>query len=373
MPDDHFTIGIEEEYLLVDSESLDLAEAPEAMIDECTEAIGDRVAPEYLRCQIEIGTRVCRSAGEARGELVSLRRTVAGVAERYGLSPIAAACHPTASWSTQTRRDRARYNQLRRDLADVGDRMLICGMHVHVGIPDDEARIDLMNQASYFLPHLLALSASSPFWQGRDTGLASYRIGIFDNLPRSGLPPRFETWSGYRRIVDTLVGLELIHDATTIWWDLRPSDTFPTLETRICDACPRVDDAVALAAAIQATMRMLWRLKGLNQRWRTYKTCLIDENRWRARRYGIEEGLIDFGRGKIQPLGLLVEEWIDMVKEDADALGGAEAMLGLRRILSDGTSAERQRRVHARALSEGAEPEEAFRAVTRHLVEEYLA
>ncbi len=368
-----FTIGIEEEYLLVDAESFDLAEAPERMIAECAAALGDRVAPEYLRCQVEIGTSVCRTIDEARAELTELRRTIADVASGYGLAPIASASHPSARWSAQTHRDRERYNELREDLADVGDRMLICGMHVHVGIPDDDDRIDLMNQASYFLPHLLALSASSPFWQGRDTGLASYRIGVFDNLPRSGLPPRIDTWSAYRRIADMLIGLDLIEDATKIWWDLRPSDTFPTLETRICDACPRIEDTLALGAAIQATMRMLWRLKTLNQRWRTYANTLIDENRWRARRYGTEGGLIDFGRAKIQPMGQLVEEWIALVAEDAEALGCGETLLGLRRILSDGTSAERQRRVHAAAVAEGADEADALRAVTRALVEEFLA
>ncbi len=373
MTDDAFTIGIEEEYLLVDAESLDLSEAPEEMISACKAELGERVEPEFLRCQIEIGTSVCATVAEAVDELRHLRATIARVADRFGLRPISAGCHPTAEWSAQTHRDRDRYNDLKRDLAAVGERMLICGMHVHVGLPGRDDRIDLMNQASYFLPHLLALSASSPFWQGRDTGLASYRIGVFDNLPRSGLPPRFDSWSGYRRLVEALIGTGLIEDATKIWWDLRPSDTFPTLETRICDACPRLGDVAALAAAIQATLRMLWRLKGLNQSWRKYDLMLIDENRWRARRYGTEEGLIDFGRGSVQPMGHLVEEWLDLVATDAEALGTRSEMLGLRRILSEGTSAERQRRVHEQAMAEGADEAAALRAVTRHLAEEFLA
>ncbi len=373
MSDDAFTIGIEEEYLLLDAESLELAEAPEDMISACAAELGDQVEPEFLRCQIEIGTRVCASVAEAVADLRHLRATIAAVAARFGLRPISAGCHPTAEWSAQTHRDRERYNDLKRDLAAVGDRMLICGMHVHVGIPDEDTRIDLMNQASYFLPHLLALSASSPFWQGRDTGLASYRIGVFDNLPRSGLPPRFDSWSGYRRLVEALIAAGPVEDATRIWWDLRPSDRFPTLETRICDACPRIGDVAALAAAIQATMRMLWRLKGLNQSWRRYDLTLIDENRWRARRYGTEAGLIDFGRGSVQPMGQLVEEWLDLVAADTDALGTADMMRGLRAILSEGTSAERQRRVYQRALSEGADEAAAFRAVGRCLADEFLA
>ncbi len=373
MSDDAFTIGIEEEYLLVDAESFDLAEAPEAMIADCAAELGEQVAPEFLRCQIEIGTRACGSVPEAVADLRHLRETIARVAQEYGLVPISAGGHPTAEWSGQTHRDRERYNALKRDLAAVGERMLICGLHVHVGIPDKDDRIDLMNQASYFLPHLLALSASSPFWQGRDTGLASYRTGVLDNLPRSGLPPRFDSWSGYRRLIDTMIGAGLIEDATKIWWDLRPSDRFPTLETRICDACPRVGDVAALAAIVQATLRMLWRLKALNQSWRCHDLALIDENRWRARRYGTEKGLVDFGRGTVEPMGQLVEEWIELIAPDTEALGTAQEVRGLRHILTEGTSAERQRRVHETALAEGGDEAAAFRAVTRHLAAEFLA
>ncbi|PZX18347.1 carboxylate-amine ligase [Palleronia aestuarii] len=372
MSDTPFSIGIEEEYLLVDAETLELSEASEELMAACRDALGDQVSPEFLRCQIEIGTKVCADIAEARAELGHLRSTVTEIAGRYGLIPIATGCHPTADWTRLAHRDKERYNDLRRDLAAISQRMLICGMHVHVGLPEDDLRIDLMNQASYFLPHLLALSVSSPFWQGRDTGLASYRVGIFDNLPRTGLPPRFESWGAYRRSVETIISTGMIEDATKIWWDMRPSDTFPTLETRIFDASPRLAHVLSLAAATQCVMRMLSRLRERNLRWRIYDTFLVSENRWRAQRYGCEEGLIDFGRGTVSPMSQLVDELIDLVGEDAKALGCEAELAGLHDILAGGTSSERQRRVRREALEAGADEAEAMRAVIRHLAEEFV-
>ncbi|MBJ3762130.1 carboxylate-amine ligase [Maribius pontilimi] len=372
MTDAPFTIGIEEEYLLVDADTLLLADAPDEMLDAASEALGDQVAPEFLRCQIEIGTKVCASIDEARADLTHLRKTVSDIAADFGLKPIAAACHPTADWAHQHHRDRERYNILKRDLAAVGRRMLICGMHVHVGIPDENDRIDLMNQAVYFLPHLLALSASSPFWQGRDTGLNSYRIGVFDNLPRTGMPPRLEGWSAYRRSVDTLIDTGLIEDGSKIWWDLRPSANFPTLETRICDVMPRLDHTLSVAATIQCIFRMLWRLKEKNQRWRIYDNFLLNENRWRAQRYGCDEGMIDFGRKTLVPMGQLVDELITILEEDALALGCADEVAGLRDILASGNSATRQRATYQSAIDAGAVEADALIEVVRMLTEEYL-
>ncbi|WOI55223.1 carboxylate-amine ligase [Palleronia sp. LCG004] len=368
-----FTIGIEEEYLLVDAETFQLSDAPDEMLGAARDALGDQVAPEFLRCQIEVGTKVCAGISEARQDLSHLRREIARIAGEFGLKPIAAACHPTADWTEQTHRDRDRYNDLERDLAAIGRRMMICGMHVHVGIPDNDDRIDLMNQAKYFLPHLLALSASSPFWQGEDTGLASYRVGVFDNLPRTGLPPRLDGWGDYRRSVDTIVATGMIEDASKIWWDLRPSESFPTLETRICDVMPRLDDTLAVAALIQCIHGMLSRLKDSNQRWRIYENFLIDENRWRAQRYGCDEGLIDLGQGAVKPMHLLVDELMDLVAREAEIFDCQGAIARLRDIVREGNSATRQRAVHARARAEGADDAQAMNAVIRSLTEEFLA
>jgi len=368
-----FTIGIEEEYLLVDLETCALAETPEGLMQACADELGGQITPEFLQCQIEVGTRVCRTVPEAREDLRRLRATVAKHAAKRGLAPIAVSCHPVADWKKQQHTDKERYNALNRALAAVARRMLICGMHVHIGIPDKDQRIDLMAQLTYFLPHLLAMSTSSPFWQGVDTELGSYRLTVFDNLPRTGLPPRFESWSDYQRSVDALVNLGLIEDASKIWWDLRPSARFPTLESRICDVTPRLEHTLSLAALTQCLTRMLWRLAGLNQRWRVYERFLVGENRWRAQRYGVREGLIDFGRKELVPFEELLEEMIALVEADAAALGCLDELHAARDVIANGTSADRQRAVHARALADGKDFDGAARAVIHALIEEYNA
>jgi carboxylate-amine ligase len=244
---------------------------------------------------------------------------------------------------------------------------------MHVGLPDPDLRVDLMGQLSYFLPHLLALSSSSPFWQGEDTGLASYRLTVFDNLPRTGLPPRFNSWAEYERTTGALIDLGLIEDTTKIWWDLRPSHRFPTLETRICDVCPRLEDALRLAALVQCLTRYLTRLRHQNLRWRIYDRFLINENRWRAQRYGVSEGLIDFGRREIVPVAELVDELVELLAEDAEVLGCTEELQALPSLLARGTSSERQRAVHAAAVAAGASSADAMHAVIDHLIEEYHA
>ena len=366
-----FTIGIEEEYLLTDRETGDLARAPEALMEACRDALGDKVSPEFLQCQIEVGTGVCADVAEARADLGHLRRTVARLAGEHGLRPIAASCHPFSDWQDQSFTDKERYRGLARDLRAVARRMLICGMHVHVGVPDEEERVDLCNQLTYFLPHLLALSASSPFWKGEDTGLASYRMTVFDNMPRTGLPPHLEGWADWRRSVDLLRGLEVIEDGSKIWWDLRPSEAFPTLEARICDVCPRMEDALTMAALVQSLARALWRLRQRNQSWRRYDRFLLAENRWRALRYGATGGLIDFGAGRIAPMAELVDDILAIVAEDAAMLGAAEAAGRARGIVAEGGSADHQRAVRQGALDGGATEREAMRAVVDHLADAF--
>lgn len=365
-----FTMGIEEEYLLVDRDSLALAQAPKALMQACANDLQHQVSPEFLQCQIEVGTRVCADISEAREDLKRLRSCVSGHAAKYNLVPIAASCHPFSDWKDQRHTDKERYSSLHRALGGVARRMLICGMHVHVGIEDPALRIDLMPQLCYFLPHLLALSASSPYWQGDDTGLASYRLTVFDNLPRTGLPPQFSSWAEYERTAGTLIDLGVIEDTSKIWWDLRPSHQFPTLETRIMDVTPRLEHALSLAATTQALLRMLWRLRARNLRWREYDRFLIGENRWRAQRYGITEGLIDFGAHTILPFDGLVGELIELLAEDSAVLGSVAEIEALRDIVENGTSATRQRQVHTAAMASGSAPGPA---VVRHLIEEFHA
>ncbi len=366
-----FTIGVEEEYLLVDKETRGLViDPPESFLSDCEAECGSQVTTELLRSQVEVGTRVCANVQEARADLARLRRAIIGVADRHGLAPIAASTHPFSRWAEQKHTEKDRYEALTNEMAGAARRMVICGMHVHVGIGDDNLRIDLMNQMSYFLPHLLALSCSSPFWEGRDTGLRSYRLTIFDALPRTGIPERFQSYAEYQRHVDILINAGMIEDSTKIWWDLRPSGRFPTLETRIMDVCTRLDDAIALAALLLCLLRMLYRLRLRNQRWREYTPMLIRENRWRAMRYSFDEGMIDFAKGELVPFADLLEEILELTAEDAAALGCEAEVASVRDILSRGTSAHRQLRAHELAAAAGKDPQQCLQAVVDTLVED---
>ncbi len=364
-----FTIGVEEEYLLVDKETRALVvDPPKSLLAECEELLGGQVTTELLQSQIEVGTKVCQNVQEAREDLAKLRKSIIEVTDRHGIAPIASSTHPFSHWSEQKHTQKDRYESLTAEMQGAARRLVICGMHVHVGINDDPLRIDLMNQAAYFLPHLLALSCSSPFWNGNDTGLKSYRLTIFDALPRTGLPEKFQSYAEYERHVEIMINAGVIEDSTKIWWDLRPSARFPTLETRIMDVCTRVDDAVALAAMLVCIMRMLYRLRLANQRWRTYTPMLVRENRWRAMRYSFDEGLIDFAKGEIVPFDELLDEILDLTYEDARALGCEAEVASVRDILSRGTSAHRQLKAHELSTAAGSTREEALIAVVDTLV-----
>ena len=364
-----FTLGIEEEYLLVDLETRQLVRAlPAELLERCERRLGPRVSPEFLRSQIEVQTGICQDAAAARAELLELRRTVAELAREFGMAPIAASTHPSARPEDQQHAEGERYSRLHEDLQGVARRLVICGMHVHVGIGEDELKIDLMNQVGYFLPHLLALSTSSPFWQGEDTGLKSYRIAVFDELPRTGLPERFESFGEYRRHTDTLVRLGIIQDAGKLWWDIRPSGRFPTLEMRITDICTTVEDGITVACLYRCLLRMLWRLRVANQRWRNYLRMLIAENRWRAQRYGIDQPLVDFGRGELVPYPQLLEEMLALLADDAAHFGCAAELAHAGTILARGTSAHTQLRLYRASLAEGRTHEQALHAVVDWLI-----
>lgn len=366
-----FTIGIEEEYLLVNRESRDLIrEAPPKILAECESLLEGQVTPEFLQCQIEVGTHVCSSLQEAQCDLAHLRRTVAQVAHNNGLAMMAASTHPFAIWGTQERTRKERYDIIARDMQVVVRRLMICGMHVHVGIEDDDLRIDLMGQVAYILPHLLALSTSSPFWEGHDTGLKSYRIAVWNEMPRTGLPEYFESIGEYQRQVDVLVNSGLIEDGTKLWWDIRPSARFPTLEMRICDVCTRLEDAISIAALYLCWLRMLYRLRLGNQRWRKYLTMLINENRWRAQRYGIDQGLVDYGKGRVVSYIELLEEMHQLLRTDAEYFNCVAEVEHAHSILQRGTSAHWQVRTYLEAKAKGASDEEALCAVVDMLVQE---
>ena len=364
-----FTIGVEEEYLLVDKETRGLVvDPPNSWLSECEELLDGQVTTELLQSQIEVGTKVCQNIQEAREDLARLRKSFIEVADRHGIAPIACSTHPFSSWSEQKHTRKDRYESLTAEMQAAARRLVICGMHVHVGINDDSLRIDLLNQAAYFLPHLLALSCSSPFWKGDDTGLKSYRLTIFDALPRTGLPEKFQSYAEYERHVDILINAGVIQDSTKIWWDMRPSARFPTLEARIMDVCTRMDDAIALAALLVCLMRMLYRLRLNNQRWRTYTPMLLCENRWRAMRYSFDEGLIDFAKGAIVPFEELLDEILELTYEDARALNCEQEVASVRDILSRGTSAHRQLKAYELAVASGESKDDALKAVVDTLI-----
>lgn len=367
------TFGIEEEYHLVDRRTRDLAHAPEGMLRDCEAALGSQVSPEFLRSQIEIGTAPVSTFKEARAELIRLRGMIAKAANRHGLAPIAAGSHPFALPHDTETTDKERYQDLARDLAGVIRGLAVCGMHVHAAIEDEDLRVDLMNQARYFLPHLLTLSTSSPFWRGGNTGLKSFRLSVLNRMPRTGLPGLFSGWDEYQRTVSVLVDAGIIEDATKIWWDLRPSARFPTLEMRITDVCPRIEDALSIAALYLCFLRMLLRQRRANLKWRTYPISLIEENRWRAQRYGVTGELLDLGKGKLVPVRDLVEEIIDMTAEDADALDCKAEIANLRNIVDAGTSADRQVTLYESRIAEGASEHDALLSVVDMLIDETIA
>lgn len=369
-----FSIGVEEEYLLVDRETRDLVtDPPHELLEECQKLLGEHATPEFLRSQVEVGTAVCHSIGEARAELQRSRAAVIEVADRFGCAPIAASTHPFANWENQRHTDKERYNELAEEMQGVARRLVTCGMHVHVAVEDEDLRIDMLGQLTYLLPHLLALSTSSPFWRGQDTGLYSYRLSVFDDLPRTGLPETFSSYAEFRRTVETLMHAGLIEDGTKVWWDARPSWRFPTIELRITDICTTLEDGLTIAALYRCWMRMLWRLRTDNKHWRRYSRFLIGENRWRAQRYSFDKGLVDFGNGEVVPYAELLEEILDLIRDDAEFFGCVREVEAARGILERGTSAHRQRATFSEAIAAGKSEQDAFVAVVDQLIEETRA
>ena len=364
-----FTIGIEEEYLVVDRETRDLIKSPPPqMWDALGEVLGSQVTQEFLKAQIEVGTKVCSNLSEARTDLARLRSVLSKVVSEYGAAIIASSTHPFANWAQQETTQEPRYIRLATDYQQVARQLVICGMHVHVGIADPHLRIDLMNQVRYMLPHLLALSTSSPFWDGVPTGLLAYRLVIFKNLPRTGIPQEFVSWGEYQRFVEILVGAGLIEDATKLWWDIRPSSRYPTLEMRVSDVCTRLDDAMTIAALYQCLLGFLYRLRRDNQKWRVYARGIIEENMWRAQRYGTDGSLVDFGKGVLVPMADLIEEFIELLAQDAIEFDVREEVRHARTIVAEGTSAHRQIATYQRALEDGASEHEALQDVVDELI-----
>jgi carboxylate-amine ligase len=337
------TLGVEEEYQIIDPETRELKSYITELLEEDTLVLREQVKPELHQSIVEIGTQVCHTPGEVREELVRLRLAIMDAAGKKGLKIAAAGTHPFSSWLTQEITPLERYMGVHKDMADLAKQLLIFGTHVHVGIEDREFLVDAMNVVRYMLPHLLCLSTSSPFWMGRETGLKSYRSVIFRNFPRTGIPRSFDSWADYTNLLDTLVRTNTIPNGSKIWWDVRPNHSYPTVEIRICDVCTRVDEAVAIAAIFQAMIAKVWKLRRDNMTFRVYPNDLIEENKWRAVRYGLDGNLIDFGKQEELPARDLVRELIEwFIGDVVDELGSRKEVEYAFRILDGGTSADRQ-------------------------------
>jgi len=337
------TIGIEEEYQIVDPESRELRSYITEIIAEGKLILREQIKTELHQAMVEVGSSVCQTPAELRTELVRLRSAIIGLAGKNGLKIVAAGTHPFSSWMTQEITPQERYMGVKQDMQELAQRLLIFGTHVHIGIEDREFLIDTMNVVRYLLPHILCLSTSSPFWMGRNTGLKSYRSIIFRNFPRSGIPRVFQSYEDYNYLVETLVRTNTIPNASKIWWDVRPNSSYPTIEFRICDVCTRVDEAICIAAIFQAIVAKLWKLRRDNLTFRVYPHDLIEENKWRAVRYGLDGKLIDFGKQEERPARELIREMIEWFIGDViDELGSRKEVEYAYRILQEGSSADRQ-------------------------------
>lgn len=364
MTNPSFNIGIEEEYQIIDPETRELKSYITQLIENEREKMTLlEIKPELHQSIVEVGTKVCQTPAEAREALVMLRREIMGLSAKHGLKIAAAGTHPFSNWRKQEITPMERYASVKQDMAMLAQRLLIFGTHVHVGIEDPEFMIDAMNVSRYLIPHILCLTTSSPYWMGEDTGMSSYRCTVFRNFPRSGIPPHFGSRAQYESFVQTLVKTHSVPDATKIWWDARPNKKYPTLELRVADCCTRVDEAICIAAIWQAVLFKCWKLRQQNLTFRAYAPELVEENKWRAMRYGIQGKLIDFGKQEELPARDLIKEMITwFIGDVVDELGSRKEVEYAYRIMEEGASSDRQRAVFAKTGS--------MQAVVDHLIAE---
>jgi glutamate---cysteine ligase / carboxylate-amine ligase len=340
-----FTLGIEEEFQTIDPESRELKSHMSKIVEGGKTILQERIKQEMHQAVVEVGTNVCENIAEAREEVTFLRKMLLDLASKQNLLIAAAGTHPFSDWQTQLITEDDRYNKLVDEMRDVARGNLIFGLHVHVGIDDRNEAIEIINEARYFLPHIYALSVNSPFWCGRNTGFHSYRAKIFDKFPRTGIPEHFKSASEYDAYLALLIKTGCIDNGKKIWWDLRLHPFFPTIEFRICDVPMRVDETICLAAIMQALVAKLYKLKQQNLSFRSYPKYLINENKWRAARYGVGASLIDFGKESEVPYSALAAELMEFIKDSAEELGSTQEINYIHEILKNGTGAERQLKV----------------------------
>ncbi|MEP6921221.1 MAG: carboxylate-amine ligase [bacterium] len=359
---EQFTLGIEEEFQIVDPRTRELRSHVMEILAEGTMLLGEQIKPEMIQSMVEVGTGICANIQEARADITNLRSVISSLANKNGLAIIAASTHPISRWQDQKIFDDERYELLVQELQTVARSLLIFGLHVHVGVPDKDRQIHIMNAARYFLPHVLALTTSSPFWMAHNTGLKSYRTEIFKQFPRTDIPDHFDSYSSFQRYIDLLVKTGCIDNAKKIWWDIRPHPFFPTLEFRVCDIPTRVDDTIAIAALFQAIVAKLNLLIEKNLGFRLYRRMLIQENKWRAVRYGLDGTMIDFGKQKEVPTRDLIHELLEFVDEVVDPLDSRKEIEHIHTIMQRGTSADEQLAVYNSSNND-------LNAVVDHLIE----
>jgi len=341
-----FTLGIEEEYQVIDPVSRELVSHDQKIVVEAGKHLNEQVKAEMHQAVVEVGTNICNDISEAKAEIIHLRRSISEIAKDLGFRIGAAGTHPFSAWQKQLITPNPRYHEIVNELQDAARSNLIFGLHVHVGIEDRALALHITNAMRYFLPHLYALSTNSPFWEGRNTGFKSYRSKVFDKFPRTGIPGIFDNITDYENYVNLLVKTNCIDNPKKIWWDIRVHPFFPTLEVRICDVPLTTDETITITALIQALVAKLYKLKTQNLNFIVYHRALINENKWRASRYGIDGKMIDFGKECEVDTRDLMEELLDFIDDVVDDLGSRKEVEYMRTMLKNGTGADRQLAVY---------------------------
>ena len=360
-----FTLGIEEEYQVIDPKTLELTSHEQKIVEEADKVMEDQVKAEMHQAVVEVGTKICEDVDDARRQVTHLRKTMCEIAQSLGYRIGAAGTHPFSAWQAQLITPHPRYDDIINELQDTARSNLIFGLHVHVGIEDRNMSLHIANSIRYFLPHIYALSTNSPFWEGRNTGFKSYRSKVFDKFPRTGIPGPFDSFAEYENFINLLVKTNCIDNAKKIWWDIRVHPFFPTIEIRICDIPLTIDETIGIAALIQALVAKLYKLRESNLNFMIYKRALINENKWRASRYGIEGKMIDFGKEKEVNTRSLIQEMLDFVDDVVDELGSRHEIEKINKILEHGTGADRQLKVY--------EETDSLEKVVEYILEETKA
>ncbi len=338
----HFTLGVEEEYMVVDPQTRELKSHEQKIVSEGQKIIKDKVKAEMHQAVVEVGTEICQNIDEAYADVRTLRTTISQIAESLGFWMGASGTHPFSHWESQLITDHARYNQIVDELQEAARSNLIFGLHVHVGMQDRKMAIHIANSARYFLPHVYALSTNSPFWEGRHTGYKSFRTKVFDKFPRTGIPDYFESIEAYDNYINLLIKTNCIDNAKKIWWDLRVHPFFNTVEFRICDVPMTINETIAIAALFQAICAKLYKLRSQNLNFMIYPRVLVNENKWRAGRYGIDGSLIDFGKESEVNTRVLIYELLNFIDDVVDDLGSRNAINYIHKMIEQGTGADRQ-------------------------------